>query len=170
MHTDGSLWELFHVQSGGSKLETTPEEFARRSHKMQMRGPEIFKIAVKVLGDFAVKALEANGLAVDDLAWIVPHQANQRIIEGAAKRIGFPLDRVIVNIDRFGNTSAATVPTGSWPSTQGTLRSTYQGATSPAQTPTVAVFTRRSPGSSSGTGRSSTVAWPGSRVRATRIF
>jgi len=111
MQTDGDLWELFHVLSGGSKLETTPEEFARRSHKMQMRGREIFKIAVKVLGDFAVKALEANGLAVDDLTWIVPHQANQRIIEGAAKRIGFPLDRVIVNIDRYGNTSAATVPT-----------------------------------------------------------
>ena len=69
------------------------------------------KVAVKTLADFAVTALETNGMKVADLDWFVPHQANLRIIEAVAKRIGFPMDRVLVNIDRYGNTSAATVPT-----------------------------------------------------------
>ena len=78
---------------------------------MKMKGKEIFKVAVKTLADFAVQALEANNMTTNDLDWLVPHQANLRIIEAVAKRLDFPMEKVIVNIERYGNTSAATVPT-----------------------------------------------------------
>lgn len=111
LHADGRLWNLFHVPAGGSAQEVTPEQYEMRANKMHMKGREIFKIAVKKLGDYAIHALEENGLGMDELDWLIPHQANQRIIEATARRIGFPMDKVILNIDRFGNTSAATVPT-----------------------------------------------------------
>lgn len=111
LRTEGELWELFHIPAGGSNLEVTPENYEKRLHKMQMKGKEIFKVAVKTLSDFAVQALEHNGLSLKDLDWVVPHQANLRIIEAVAKRLGLPMEKMLVNIDRFGNTSAATVPT-----------------------------------------------------------
>lgn len=111
MHTDGNLWELFHIQAGGSRLEVTPEAHEKGLNKMEMKGREIFKVAVRTLADFAVKAIETNGLKLADIDWIVPHQANLRIIEGVAKRLDIPMEKMLVNIDRFGNTSAATVPT-----------------------------------------------------------
>lgn len=111
MRTDGNLWELFHILAGGSNLEVTPERYELKHHKMQMKGREIFKVAVKTLSEFAERALEANGLTKDDVSWVIPHQANLRIIEGVAKRLDLPMEKMIVNIDRYGNTSAATVPT-----------------------------------------------------------
>lgn len=109
--SDGRLWDLFYMPGGGSNMEVTDEVRARRDHKMKMKGKEIFKIAVKTLEDYASRALEANGLKLSDVDWVVPHQANLRIIEATAKRLDFPMDRVLVNVDRYGNTSAATVPT-----------------------------------------------------------
>lgn len=109
--SDGSLWDLFHLPAGGSALEVTPEVHAQKLDKMKMKGNEIFKVAVKTLADYAVMALDANGVKVEDVDWLVPHQANQRIIEAVARRLGFPMSKVVVNLDRFGNTSAATVPT-----------------------------------------------------------
>ncbi|MGE0615643.1 MAG: beta-ketoacyl-ACP synthase III [Bacteriovoracia bacterium] len=109
--SDGSLWELFYVISGGSNQEVTPAEIEKRSNKMFMKGKEIFKVATKTLADYAVTALEAQGMTTSDLTWLVPHQANLRIIEAVAKRLDFPMSKVLVNIDRYGNTSAATVPT-----------------------------------------------------------
>ena len=111
LHTDGSLWEVFHMVAGGSNMEVTPEVHAQKLDKMQMKGKEIFKVAVRTLADFAILALESNGVKIQDLDWMVPHQANLRIIEAVAKRLGFPMERVLVNIDRYGNTSAATAPT-----------------------------------------------------------
>jgi 3-oxoacyl-[acyl-carrier-protein] synthase III len=111
LKSDGRLWELFHMPAGGSNLEVTPERHALGLNKMHMKGKEIFKEAVRTLAEYAVIALEANGLKKSDLDWLVPHQANIRIIEAVAKRLDFPMDRVLVNIDRFGNTSSATVPT-----------------------------------------------------------
>lgn len=111
MGSDGNLWDLFHIPAGGSNLELTPERYEQKLHKMKMKGKEIFKVAVKTLEDHAVQALEANGYTIDDLDWIVPHQANLRILEAVAKRLNFPMEKVVINIDRFGNTSAATVPT-----------------------------------------------------------
>ena len=111
MRSDGELWELFHIVAGGSNKELTPEVHAQKLGKMQMKGKEIFKVAVRTLADYVVEALESNGLTLKDLDWVVPHQANIRIIEAVAKRLDLPMEKVLVNIDRFGNTSSATVPT-----------------------------------------------------------
>ena len=111
MQSDGELWDLFHIVAGGSNVEVTPDAHAQKLDKMQMKGKEIFKVAVRTLADFAVQALEANGYTTQDLDWVVPHQANLRIIEAVAKRLDLPMSKVLVNIDRYGNTSSATVPT-----------------------------------------------------------
>jgi hypothetical protein len=76
-----------------------------------MKGKEIFKIAVRTLADFAQRAVDANGITFNDVDWVIPHQANLRIIEAVANRLDIPMSKVLVNIDRYGNTSAATVPT-----------------------------------------------------------
>ena len=109
--SDGSLWELFHIPAGGSNLELTPERHAAAMGKMVMKGKDIYKHAVRTLTDYAVMALEKNGMTIKDLDWFVPHQANLRIIEAVAKRLEFPMEKILINIDRFGNTSSATVPT-----------------------------------------------------------
>ena len=109
--SEGDLWDLFYIEAGGSNLEVTAERHAQKLDKMQMKGKEIFKVAVKTLADYAAAALETNQLGIEQLDWMVPHQANLRIIEAIAKRLEFPMEKVIVNIDRYGNTSAATVPT-----------------------------------------------------------
>lgn len=111
MHTDGTLWDLFYIEAGGSNQHVTPEVHEARGDKMKMKGREIFKEAVRTLAEFGEKALQANGLSAEQLDWLIPHQANLRIIEATAKRLKFPMEKVLVNIDRFGNTSAATVPT-----------------------------------------------------------
>jgi 3-oxoacyl-[acyl-carrier-protein] synthase-3 len=108
--SDGNLWNLFYIPAGGSNLEVTPGRFQKNLHKMRMNGKEIFKVAVRTLTAFAKKALENNGLTVSDLDWFVPHQANLRIIEAVAERLGVPREKILINVDRYGNTSAATVP------------------------------------------------------------
>lgn len=109
--SDGNLWELFYTPAGGSNMEVTPERYHQNLHKMKMKGKEIFKIAVKTLADFAFLALNHNHMTVDDLDWFVPHQANRRIIEAVVKRLNFPMEKILINVDRYGNTSAATIPT-----------------------------------------------------------
>ena len=109
--SDGSLWELLYVPAGGSNMEVTPERYAKKLNKLTMKGKEIFKVAVKTLADFALLALKKNQMTTDDLDWFVPHQANRRIIEAVANRLEFPMEKTLVNVDRFGNTSAATIPT-----------------------------------------------------------
>jgi 3-oxoacyl-[acyl-carrier-protein] synthase-3 len=99
------------MPAGGSNMEVTPERYARKLNKYTMKGKEIFKVAVKTLADFAVQTLNENLMTIDDLDWLVPHQANLRIIEAVAKRIKLPMEKVIVNVERYGNTSAATIPT-----------------------------------------------------------
>jgi 3-oxoacyl-[acyl-carrier-protein] synthase-3 len=109
--SDGNLWELLYIPAGGSSMEVTPGRFSKNLHKMRMYGKEIFKNAVRTLDQFAQKALTANNKTIDELDWFVPHQANRRIIEAVAKRLNIPMDKVLINVDRYGNTSAATVPT-----------------------------------------------------------
>jgi 3-oxoacyl-[acyl-carrier-protein] synthase-3 len=92
-------------------MEVTPERYAQKLHKLTMKGKEIFKVAVKTMADFALITLKKNQMTTDDLDWFIPHQANLRIIEAVAKRLKFPMEKVLVNVDRFGNTSAATIPT-----------------------------------------------------------
>jgi 3-oxoacyl-[acyl-carrier-protein] synthase-3 len=109
--SNGNLNGLFLIPAGGSKLEVTPERYHQNLHKIQMNGREIFKTAVRTLVECAQHTLAKNQMTIADLDWFVPHQANIRIIEAVAERLQFPMDRVLLNVDRFGNTSAATIPT-----------------------------------------------------------
>ena len=109
--SDGNLWELFYIPAGGSRMEVTPGRFSKNLHKMRMYGKEIFKVAVRTLAEFANRSLASNGYSIDDLDWFIPHQANYRIIEAVAKRLNCPMEKIVVNVDRYGNTSAATIPT-----------------------------------------------------------
>jgi 3-oxoacyl-[acyl-carrier-protein] synthase-3 len=109
--SDGNLWELLYIPAGGSSMEVTPGRFSKNLNKMRMTGKEIFKVAVRTLAEFANRSLESNGFTMDDVDWFIPHQANFRIIEAVAKRLNCPMEKVVVNVDRYGNTSAATIPT-----------------------------------------------------------
>ena len=109
--SDGNLWELLYIPAGGSCKEVTPGRFSKNLHKIRMYGKEIFKVAVRTLAEFATRSLESNGFTIDDIDWFIPHQANFRIIEAVAKRLNCPIEKVVVNVDRYGNTSAATIPT-----------------------------------------------------------
>ncbi len=109
--SDGNLWDFLWVPAGGSNMEVNPERYSRKLHKIKMKGREIFKVAVKTLADFALQTLDKNSMTIDDLDWFVPHQANLRIIEAVVKRIKLPMEKVLINVDRYGNTSAATIPT-----------------------------------------------------------
>ncbi len=110
LRSDGSEWDYLFIETGGSNQETTEEHRAQGLDKMRMKGKEIFKSAVKTLSELTFEALQANGLKLEDLDWMLPHQANLRILEATAKRVGLPMDRVLVNLKQYGNTSAATVP------------------------------------------------------------
>ena len=111
LSSDGTLSKLLIVPAGGSALEVTPERYAQNLHKIRMSGREIFKVAVRTLSECALRTLEQARIPAVKLDWFVPHQANLRIIEAVANRIGISMDQVIINLDRYGNTSAATIPT-----------------------------------------------------------
>lgn len=107
---DGSGADLLKQPAGGSLLPASVETVLGGLHFVHMNGREVFKFAVKTMGDAAQAALARAGLRFDDVDVYVPHQANYRIIESSARRFELPLDRVVVNIDRYGNTSAASIP------------------------------------------------------------
>jgi 3-oxoacyl-[acyl-carrier-protein] synthase-3 len=108
---EGEYWDLFDVSAGGSEKLVSAESIEKSENKIKMKGKEIFKIAVRTLSEYAVIALEKNNLKVSDVDWFIPHQANLRIIEAVAKRLDVPMSKVLVNLDRYGNTSSGTVPT-----------------------------------------------------------
>lgn len=107
---DGQGADLLRVEAGGSRLPVDDEVLRQGRHYLTMNGREVFRFAVNAMGDAAERALAAAGLSADQVDWFVPHQANYRIIDAAARRFGFPMERVVVNLDRYGNTSAASVP------------------------------------------------------------
>ena len=107
---DGSLTSLLGVPAGGSRLPTSAETVAGGDHWLKMDGREVFRRAVRVIVDSARVTLDRAGLTADDVALFVPHQANSRIIGSAAAQLNLPSERTFVNIDRYGNTSAASVP------------------------------------------------------------
>jgi 3-oxoacyl-[acyl-carrier-protein] synthase-3 len=107
---DGSGAGLLEVPAGGSRLPTSAETVANREHFIKMQGPEVFRRAVRIVIESAKTTLDRTGFTVDDVTWFAPHQANARIIEAAAARLGIPMERTLVNIDRYGNTSAASIP------------------------------------------------------------
>lgn len=107
---DGRGGDLLKQPAGGSRLPASVETVTQGLHYLQMNGREVFKFAVQIMGDAAEEALRRAGLTFADVDLYVPHQANVRIIEASAKRFGLPMDRVWVNIDRYGNTSSASIP------------------------------------------------------------
>jgi len=107
---DGSLTGILEVPAGGTRLPATHETVDAREHYIKMNGPEVFRRAVRVIVETATLTLERAGLTIDDVTWFAPHQANIRIIESACGRLGMPMERTLVNIERYGNTSAASIP------------------------------------------------------------
>lgn len=110
LHSDGSLWNLICVPGGGSRMPPTEKMLADELQYIKMKGNETYKVAVKTLEESAHDALAANGLTVADIDVYVPHQANVRIIKAVASRLGLPMEKVVLNMDRYGNTSAASIP------------------------------------------------------------
>lgn len=110
LHSDGTLWELLYIPGGGSANPSTHETVDKRMHFIKMAGNPLFKVAVRALAEVSLEALEFNGLTCQDIDLMIPHQANTRIVEAAAKLIDFPLEKIFLNIDKYGNTSSATIP------------------------------------------------------------
>ena len=107
LHADGQYKDLLYAPAGVSKR---PQGDLKKEFAIHMQGNEVFKLAVKTLGAVVKETLEANSLDHDALDWLVPHQANKRIIEATAKRLGMPMEKVILTVAKYGNTSAASVP------------------------------------------------------------
>ena len=110
IHSDGVLGDLLELPAGGSAIPASHESVERREHFIRMKGKEVFKVAVRGMEDSLRKALGDAGLTPQDLELVIPHQANLRIIDAMRERVGIPADRVLVNIDRYGNTSSASIP------------------------------------------------------------
>ena len=107
---DGSAAGLLEVPAGGSRRPTTPATVDAHDHYLKMAGQEVFRRAVRAVVDSAQATLRQADMKAEDVDWFVPHQANARIIEAAAQRIGIDAERTLVNIDRYGNTSSASIP------------------------------------------------------------
>ncbi len=110
MHSDGGMADYICMPGGGSRYPPTADTVRERLHYIKMRGNETFKIAVRSLEEVSREVLATAGLAPSDVDWFIPHQANRRIIDLVGERLGIGSERCYVNIDRFGNTSAASIP------------------------------------------------------------
>ncbi|WP_425807230.1 beta-ketoacyl-ACP synthase III [Desulfitobacterium sp. Sab5] len=107
---DGSGGHLLTCLGGGSKNPASLETVQNKLHTIRMAGSEVFKFAVRIMGEASFKALDRAGLKKEDIDFFVPHQANVRIIDSAVKRLGVDPEKVIINLDRYGNTSSASIP------------------------------------------------------------
>ncbi|MFW6102023.1 MAG: beta-ketoacyl-ACP synthase III [Bacteroidota bacterium] len=114
MQTDGSGRFHLHQKAGGSVKPATHETVDLRQHYIYQEGQQVFKSAVSKMADVSVEIMKRNGVAPEDLNWLIPHQANMRIIEATARRMGIKKDQVMINIQRYGNTTAATLPLCLW--------------------------------------------------------
>lgn len=110
LRSDGTLCELIMVPGGGSRNPPSEKVITERQHYIKMKGNETFKIAVRTLEEIARTTLASNHLQVEDLDLYVPHQANVRILRAVMERLGLPIEKVFLNLDRYGNTSAASIP------------------------------------------------------------
>ena len=110
LQTDGSYAETLYVRAGGSKRPATVETVENREHSIFMNGKEVFKVAVRSMEEISRRVLGEAELCVDDVSLVVPHQANRRIITALAARLCIPMEKVIVNLHKYGNTSAASIP------------------------------------------------------------
>ena len=114
LKSDGSGRQYLHMKAGGSVKPSTVETVLAKEHFIYQDGQAVFKAAVKGMADAAFELLQRNNLTGDDIAWLVPHQANKRIIDATANRIGLPSEKVMVNIHRYGNTTSGTIPLCLW--------------------------------------------------------
>ena len=110
INSDGKMWDLIHVPGGGSRNPVSQSSIEQRMHYIKMKGNETFKVAVRTLEDIALKTLEENNIDPSSLSLLIPHQANLRIIQATADRLKVPMDKVFINLDKYGNTSAASIP------------------------------------------------------------
>lgn len=110
IHSDGTLWDLICVPGGGSRIPPSIDVLEKKLNCIKMKGSETFKVAVRTLADVAWEALKANNLLPSDVDFLIPHQANMRIIKAVVEKLDIQIDKVVMNLDRFGNTSAASIP------------------------------------------------------------
>ena len=114
LKSDGSGRDYLHMKAGGSLIPATAESVAAGLHYAYQEGKTVFKFAVTRMADVSADLLERNNLTGEDIAWLVPHQANLRIIDATRERIGLPEEKVMINIQKYGNTTAATLPLCLW--------------------------------------------------------
>jgi 3-oxoacyl-[acyl-carrier-protein] synthase-3 len=110
LHSDGALGHLIHVPGGGAEHPASHETIRRRMHFIKMKGNETFKAAVRALEDVVQEALTHNKVKPEDIDFLVPHQANLRIIQAMAQRLNMPMEKVVLTLPKYGNTSAASIP------------------------------------------------------------
>jgi 3-oxoacyl-[acyl-carrier-protein] synthase-3 len=113
-HTDGSGRKYLHLKAGGSIKPASHETVDAKEHFIYQEGQSVFKFAVTNMADVAVEIMERNNLKSEDIAWLVPHQANLRIIDATGRRMGLTPDKVMINIENYGNTTNATIPLCIW--------------------------------------------------------
>ena len=114
LHADGSGRQYLIQPAGGSANPATMETVERRDHFVKQEGKQVFKFAVTNMADVSAEIMEKNNLSSDDVDWLVPHQANLRIIDATANRMGLSKDKVMINIQKYGNTTAGTLPLCLW--------------------------------------------------------
>lgn len=114
LHSDGAGRQFLHIKAGGSMYPASPETVVTKDHYVYQEGQAVFKFAVTNMAEVSARVMERNGLTGNDIAWLVPHQANLRIIDATANRMGIGKDKVMINIDRYGNTTNGTLPLCLW--------------------------------------------------------
>jgi 3-oxoacyl-[acyl-carrier-protein] synthase-3 len=114
LKSDGSGRQYLHMKAGGSVKPATAETVAAKEHFVYQEGQAVFKFAVKGMADVSYELMQRNNLTADDIAWLVPHQANLRIIDATANRMDLPKEKVMINIQKYGNTTAGTLPLCLW--------------------------------------------------------
>jgi 3-oxoacyl-[acyl-carrier-protein] synthase-3 len=114
IRSDGSGMIHLHQKAGGSRLPPNAETVAKRMHYVHQEGAAVYKFAIAKMAEVSHEIMARNNLRADMINWLVPHQANRRIIESTAERLGIPMDRVMVTIQKYGNTTAATIPLCLW--------------------------------------------------------
>lgn len=114
LRSDGSGEQFLHMKAGGSRNPASTETIAKREHYVYQAGSAVFKFAVTNMADISAQVAERNNLNADNITWLAPHQANKRIIDATAQRVGISDEKVMMNIERYGNTTAGTIPLLLW--------------------------------------------------------
>jgi 3-oxoacyl-[acyl-carrier-protein] synthase-3 len=114
LHSDGTGAEHLYMKAGGSRYPASEDTVKNKNHFVTQNGAAVFKNAVQNMSDVAVEIMQRNNLASEDISFLVPHQANLRIIHATAERMGITKDKVLINIHRYGNTTSGTIPLCMW--------------------------------------------------------